>query len=190
MSFIPDFELGFWNAWILEVLFLATMFSGYLIDKKANKRFGVVPPYGKTVKNLFLVTKLMTIVTFAYSIFLPLKLGTTWFYVGLPICLLALTMSFIVGVNFASTPPNQPATKGFYHISRNPAYFSMFLIDVGIGITCISWIFLLFGMVHIILANILIGYEERFCLAKYGNAYQEYMNITPRWIGIPKSSKK
>src|SRR3989304_2738725 len=98
MSFIPDFELGFWNAWILEVLFLATMFSGYLIDKKANKRFGVVPPYGKAVKNLFLVTKLMTIVTFAYSIFLPLRLGQTWFYVGLPICLLALTMSFIVGV--------------------------------------------------------------------------------------------
>ena len=189
MSFIPDFELGFWNAWILEVLFLATMFSGYLIDKKANKRFGVVPPYGKTAKNLFLVTKLMTIVTFAYSIFLPSKLGTTWFYVGLPICLLALTMSFIVGVNFASTPPNQPATKGFYHISRNPAYLSIFLIDIGIGITCISWIFLLFAIISITLANNLVVYEERFCLAKYGDVYQEYMNRTPRWIGIPKPRK-
>jgi len=28
--------------------------------------------------------------------------------------------------------------------------------------------------------------EERFYLKKYGDAYREYMNRTPRWIGIPK----
>ena len=189
MSLIPAFELGLWNAWILEVLFIATMFSGDLINKKARVRFGVIPPYGKPVKNLFLIVKLMTIVTLAYSIFLPLRLDTIWFYVGLPVCFLALVIGFIVGVNFASTPANEPAMRGVYRISRNPAYLSIFLIDIGIGITCISWIFLLFGIMHIILANNLVVYEERFCLAKYGDVYQEYMNRTPRWIGIPKSRK-
>ena len=29
--------------------------------------------------------------------------------------------------------------------------------------------------------------EERCCLERYGNVYREYMNRTPRWIGIPKS---
>jgi len=28
--------------------------------------------------------------------------------------------------------------------------------------------------------------EERFCLKQYGDTYREYMNKTPRWLGIPK----
>jgi protein-S-isoprenylcysteine O-methyltransferase Ste14 len=32
--------------------------------------------------------------------------------------------------------------------------------------------------------------EERFCLRQYGEAYREYMNRTPRWIGIAKSGEK
>jgi protein-S-isoprenylcysteine O-methyltransferase Ste14 len=31
--------------------------------------------------------------------------------------------------------------------------------------------------------------EEREFVERFGNAYKEYMNKTPRWIGIPKSSK-
>lgn len=29
--------------------------------------------------------------------------------------------------------------------------------------------------------------EERFCLDYYGDAYRNYMERTPRWIGLPKS---
>jgi protein-S-isoprenylcysteine O-methyltransferase Ste14 len=32
--------------------------------------------------------------------------------------------------------------------------------------------------------------EEPFLIEKYGVAYREYVNRTPRWIGIPKSGKK
>jgi protein-S-isoprenylcysteine O-methyltransferase Ste14 len=28
--------------------------------------------------------------------------------------------------------------------------------------------------------------EERGCLETYGVEYQDFMNRTPRWIGIPK----
>ena len=190
MSFMPDFELGLWNAWIFEVFFLMTMFSGYLIDNKAMKRFGVAPPYGKTVKNLFLISKLMFMVIIVYSVFLPIKLGTIWFYVGLPIYSLGLVMSLMAAVNFASTPSNEPATKGIYRISRNPAYLSMFLMYIGIGVACASWVYLLFGMIHIVLTSILVVYEERFCLAKYGDAYRKYMDRTPKWMGIPESRKE
>jgi len=37
--------------------------------------------------------------------------------------------------------------------------------------------------------NVSVNAEERFCLEKYGDAYREYMNRTPRWIGFPKSKK-
>jgi protein-S-isoprenylcysteine O-methyltransferase Ste14 len=38
--------------------------------------------------------------------------------------------------------------------------------------------------------NMKVVSEERFCLKEYGDAYREYMNRTPRWIGITKSKKK
>ena len=34
-----------------------------------------------------------------------------------------------------------------------------------------------------------IKIEEAQCLGHYGGAYREYMDRTPRWIGIPKSEK-
>jgi len=125
-----------------------------------------------------------------YSIFLPLKLDTVWFYVGLPIYLLGVIFSIMAGVSFATTPLDKPVTKGVYRISRNPMDFFGFLIFMGIGIACASWLFLLFLMIGIIVSNRGAIAEERFCLEKYGDAYREYMNRTPRWIGIPKSEKK
>jgi protein-S-isoprenylcysteine O-methyltransferase Ste14 len=32
--------------------------------------------------------------------------------------------------------------------------------------------------------------EEAECLGHFGAAYREYMNRTPRWLGVPKSEKK
>lgn len=85
---------------------------------------------------------------------------------------------------------NRPATKGIYRISRNPSYLGGFLIFIGIGIASASWLFLLLIAIFIILQHILIGAEERWCLEKYGDAYREYMNRTPKWIGTPKSEKE
>jgi protein-S-isoprenylcysteine O-methyltransferase Ste14 len=41
-----------------------------------------------------------------------------------------------------------------------------------------------------ILLNANLSAEERYCLYRYGDDYQKYKNITPRWIGIPKSEKR
>jgi protein-S-isoprenylcysteine O-methyltransferase Ste14 len=40
-----------------------------------------------------------------------------------------------------------------------------------------------------ILFNNSVAPEERGCLEKYGEAYRQYMNRTPRWIGLPRSGK-
>ncbi len=188
MSLIPEFELGIWNAWIFEVLALPILIPAYLIDKKALKRFRVMPPDGKTLRILGLIAQSIGIIPFVYSFFLPLKLGTVWFYVSLPIYFLGHVMGLGI-INFVTASPFEPVTKGVYRISRNPVYFSEFLKYISIGIACASWIYLLSGTIFLILTNIVVGYEERFCLKKYGDAYREYMNRTPRWIGIPKSKK-
>jgi len=57
---------------------------------------------------------------------------------------------------------------------------------IGIGIASASGLFLLLTVVQIALSVPVVAAEERFCCERYGNAYSEYMDRTPRWIGIPK----
>jgi len=128
-----------------------------------------------------------------YSFFLPLELGTVWFYVGLPIGILGIIMPVMSGVSLydAYAPLDEPITTGVYRITRNPEYFSVFLQYLGIGISCLSWVFILCAVVWIISFHIqVVQSEEPSLIEKYGDAYAKYMNRTPRWIGKPKSEKK
>jgi protein-S-isoprenylcysteine O-methyltransferase Ste14 len=187
MSLIPAFEIGVWNAWILTVYqVLAIPFLFYIAGKRgathdeeldlSNKQ-RVIPGF----------TKLLVFLVLIYSIFLPLKLVTIWFYIGLPVTLLGLVTGAIALVNWATTPPNEPITRGLYHYSRHPMYLSDFLFFMGLGIATASWILLLFSILWLATGFILANPEELDCLKKYGDSYRQYMNRTPRWIGIPKS---
>jgi protein-S-isoprenylcysteine O-methyltransferase Ste14 len=59
--------------------------------------------------------------------------------------------------------------------------------EIGVGIATASWVLLLLSVAYIIAPLLWVDAEERHCLKVYGDAYREYMNKTPRWIGIPKS---
>jgi protein-S-isoprenylcysteine O-methyltransferase Ste14 len=188
MSLVPAFEIGLWNAWIITVfLVLIGMVPGLFISKERKDKMGKWPPFSKTERILALSTHVVVMPAAAiYSIFLPLKLGTAWFYVGIPVCLVAGVMAVVASVNIINTPPNDPVTTGAYRISRHPLYFSAFLIYLGTGIACASWLFLLFAAAWIIMWHIVVPAEERGLVEEYGDAYRRYMNRTPRWIGIPK----
>ncbi len=197
ISLIPEFGLGLWNAWILILsFFLATIGLLSLIVKlflKSNKKpvdsneQSLFNEREKKLYNAFLVTLFASII---YSIFLPLDLGTVWFYTGLFIYVLGVIFNITAEINFRTTPVNKPVTKGVYRISRNPQLFGAFLAFIGIGVSCASWLFLLLTMMMPILYDTLVVSEERWCLKKYGKAYQEYMKRTPKWIGIPKSETR
>jgi protein-S-isoprenylcysteine O-methyltransferase Ste14 len=192
MSLIPAFEIGIWNAWILQGLFLlAAIVPDFLMGKEAKlsmKRMSQFVPFSKSEKMLALSTHVVIMPVVAiYSIFLPLKLGTAWLYVGLPIFALSLVMYVVTTISIANTPVNEPVTRGAYRISRHPVYFSGFLMYIGIGIACASWIVLLLAVAWIVLWQIVVPTEERFLIDQYGDAYREYMNKTPKYIGIPKS---
>jgi len=192
MSLIPAFKLGLWNAWIFVLLGLLIGFvSWFLIGREAMKKFRAVPDVPKTraEKISDKIYFPFALASMVYSVFLPIKLGTLWFYVGLGIWVISLVIGLISFVSFGTTPLDELVTKGIYRISRNPVCLSGFLGDVGIGIACASWVFLLYAVMDIILMHISVGVEERFLLEKYGDVYREYMSRTPRWIGISKTRK-
>ena len=191
MLLIPEFKLGLWNAWILILSFLLSFIVLGVLDRLRGQK-GLSrpsPPLHEKENKLNVISLLIILASAIYSFFLPLKLGTAWFYLGLLVYLLGMIFNFVASTNLMDTPMDRPATKGLYRISRNPIYLGTFLIDIGIGIACASWLYLLLIAASIVLQHILIAPEERWCLEKYGDAYREYMNGTPRWIGIPKSKK-
>jgi len=193
MSLIPEFELGLWNAWILMLSSFGLIIPLYVLDRLKGWKSSSRPdrwPLNEKEKKLDRIANLFSLAFIIYSFFLPLKLGTAWFYVGLIVYLFGGIFGFVAATNLNSTPADRVATKGLYRISRNPVYLGMLFSFIGIGIACASWLFLLLGAVAQILQNILLDAEERWCLEKYGDAYREYMNRTPKWIGIPKSEKK
>jgi len=191
VSFIPAFELGLWNAWIFMVpALLVTLLCMILMLKKgAPGGPARVPCKSKTALLVASLSKIIYFPAVIYSVFLPLKLGTVWFYVGLPITLIGLAGSLVVLVSWAITPAGEPVTRGLYRYSRHPMYVTMVLLLLGVSMASVSWVFLLFAIISGVGVTrpYFVKVEEAQCLGHYGAAYREYMNRTPRWLGIPKS---
>jgi len=186
MPAIPVFEIGVWNAWIFMLInflpmpIIMRVRKGVLEDSMRS--------FGEVHKIVNRISWILWILAFIYSVFLPLRLGTIWSYVGLPIALVGLVAFIMVIVSFVTTPIGEkPITTGIYRYSRHPMYVSQLVMFIGVGIAAASWLFLLLSIVYTGLGFIYAGSEERMCLEKYGDAYREYMERTPRWIGLPKS---
>jgi protein-S-isoprenylcysteine O-methyltransferase Ste14 len=190
VSLIPAFELGLWNAWILIIPILIITFSDMRVT--AARESGEAGDFQLTKKEnrLTYAVFLPMVVSWVYAVFLPLQLGTIWLISGLIIYLFGIVFTIVAIRNFATSPKDKVITKGLYSFTRNPTYIGIILIHVGLGIACSSWLYILLAVVLTILLNANLSAEERYCLYRYGDAYQKYLNNTPRWIGTPKLKKE
>jgi len=188
---MPTFEISFWNAWILALFTILHPMIIKFVDKAfgngdINRKMGDVTPNEGEKKPIPIPTILL-IVLFFYSIFLPLKTGTPWLFTGLAIYIVGVAIFLSAIIVAAKTPINQVFSQGMYRYSRHPLYLSFLFIFLGIGVASASWLFLLLLMVWMIFPISQITSEEQGCLEIFGVEYQEYMNRTPKWLGIPKS---
>jgi protein-S-isoprenylcysteine O-methyltransferase Ste14 len=183
MSLIPVFDIGIWNAWIPTTLLLLFVMLSGLLPKDIGKRITPNKEEGKTRRIMLIVFFTMII----YSIFLPLKLDTVWFYTGLAVYILGFIISIAALFSIAATKPDEPFTTGMYRFSRHPIALGTLLPMIGAGIASASWLFLLLSVILMVVSHFLAITEENSTTKKFGDAYKEYMARTPRWIGIPKS---
>jgi len=181
MSLVPAFELGVWNAWIFMVCLLIQNLV-IMANKRLYRRFGEASAQepSQTHKIVNFSSTLLWLLSTAYSIFVPLKLGTAWFPIGLTIFLSGLVIIIVATVNFATTSVNEPVTGGAYRYSRHPIYAALLLIYLAVSIASASWIFLLVTIVWMVLVGISTRQEEGYCPERYGAAYSEYMKRSPR----------
>jgi len=188
MNLIPDFEIGILNAWVFMIWLIILPFLTKLIikDKNTSKKLRTSVPV-KYEKELNIMSMSVVIFTFLYSIFLPFKYNTFWFYIGVIFFLIGIMIYISAIFYFRNVNANEFFNKGPYRFSRHPVYISMIFIFVSVIFSCLSWvifILLLFLLFHLIIA---VPAEEKYCIKKYGNEYKEYLKKTPRWIGFPKS---
>ena len=189
MSLVPAFEIGIWNAWIFMSVFILQMLAMMLLGKMLWQRSSLPADVGRNnaEKRAGIIGNAIWGLATLYSIFLPLKLGTLWFFIGFPIFFLGVMILTIATAAFAVAPSEKPSTQGAYAFSRHPLYLSSFLIYIGTGIATASWLFLLLGLANIFWVRTEARVEERYCLERYGDTYRKYMKRTPRWLGLPKS---
>jgi protein-S-isoprenylcysteine O-methyltransferase Ste14 len=193
MALLPTAEVGLWNAWILIVpyMYVALGLPFFLgIFQKRKATFWKLPSYTRIERVYLVFFYVLSIGMVFYSIFLPLATDTIWFYAGLVVYLLGWVFLFSAWRTFATTPVDKPNTTGIYRVSRHPWYVGMFFVYFGTGVATASWVFPLLAIIFSVpIRNALMIVEERECVERFGKAYRNYMDRTPRWIGKPKPNK-
>jgi protein-S-isoprenylcysteine O-methyltransferase Ste14 len=190
MPLVPAWEIGVWNAWIFMAYLLLSFIPFFYIAIKKKTPSVKETGLSKIPMMFASSSKILLLPAMIYSIFLPLKLGTVWFYVGLPVTLIGLIAYTVVLVNWATTPIDSQISKGLYRFSRHPMYVTMSIFLLGLGIITASWVLLLFFIILVVGCAVYVNVEEQSCLGKYGDTYREYINRTPRWLGKPKPIAK
>ncbi len=133
-------------------------------------------------KKLAIIISFFMLSFYILSIWIPLKIGTLWFYIGVVIFILGFSGNIISTYNYASTPENEAIKKGMYKISRNPLYLYYGFMILGLTVASLSvFLFILWILMNIITHLIIIA-EEQYCLKTYGSSYQEYMQKVPRYF--------
>jgi len=167
--------------------FLIQMLVIFFVDKRVRERSHISFKLRRNRLERYasILGNIIWFLALAYSVFLPLRTGTIWFYTGLVVFMTGLSLLTFATYNFIATPVDQLITKGVYSISRHPMYLATFFICLGSGIAAVSWLFILFSVIMALCFHQEALIEERYCLDKYGSAYQEYLNSVPRWLGVP-----
>jgi protein-S-isoprenylcysteine O-methyltransferase Ste14 len=188
MSLAPIFKIGVWNAWLFMSVFILQMLAIMLVGKHVSERSHVPVEVRKSRLERYTgnIATLVWLAALGYSIFLPLQLGTIWFYIGLLIFIIALILIITATFDFITTASDRLITTGAYRYSRHPVYLATFLICLGAGIASFSMLLICFSVILAFCLHKEALIEERYCIGKYRGDYQKYMNNVPRWIGLPK----
>lgn len=182
MTLITDLKFGWFNAWLGCIPILLSMIIIFVPNKNPLKRAGNMSGYSIKEKVIALISSFIFFGSMMYTIVLPLKIGTAWFYTGVVIYILGLIPYIISMRNFVSSAPNEPIVKGVYQISRNPIYFFSTLTLFGIGIASGSGVLIILAVLYASLNHLTILAEERFCFSTYGESYNKYTKRVARYF--------
>lgn len=187
MMLFPELQPGWLNGWLLLVILygifgiLLIIFPREVVSRLYDRSGWTRRDYIRRIIGLPIALAVIGLL-----IYLPLKVGTAPFWVGLTIYAVALVIFNMALINYRNTPLDQPVTRGVYRFSRNPQIAGLILAFLGTAVAVGSWLLVILVALMSIGAHTRILAEERACLMQYGEAYQAYMDTIPRYFGLPK----
>lgn len=84
--------------------------------------------------------------------------------------------------DFAAPAADGLRRNGVYRLSRNPMYAAYFLVFLGCAALTGSWLLLGWLLAFQLSAGQIVRAEERWCVQRFGEAYQRYMEQVRRWL--------
>jgi protein-S-isoprenylcysteine O-methyltransferase Ste14 len=183
MELFPALHLGWLNGWLfLPFIYFATEGLAKSLPKGISPRLFDHGAWTRKDETIALLAGIPTLAYFALLILTPLRIdswllpiGMAVFVVGTGVCAHSILM-------FAKTPEGEPVTRGLYRFSRNPQTVGMFIAIIGASIAVGSWIALGVVLVWGVFLHARVLAEEKTCLAKYGDAYRQFMVHVPRYL--------
>lgn len=183
MELFPTLKLGWINGWLmLAAFYLAFGIMLLAFPRPVVKRLYEASGWSRQQRLMNSIGKPFALAEMALVVFTPLKVGQAVFGVGLTVFAIGFAGMVSALIVFRRTPLDQPVTGGLYRISRNPQWVSLFLIMLGIGIAIGSWTVLLLLLVTTVFYHFRILGEERACLQRYGEPYEQFLKRVPRYL--------
>ncbi len=192
MSLLPDFGIGVWNVWLFMIIYPLQWLAVVVFPKGIGERASHAPEIirDRRDKIMAILTQGLWVGATLYSIFVPLRTGEPWLWVGLALFAAGLVVLILATVAVSSTPQGMPFSTGIYRFSRHPMYLSMFLVYAAVSVAAASWLFFVITIATFFLQQYQARKEEAQCCDIFGPAYREYMGRTPMWIGVPKLQRQ
>ena len=182
------------TAWYFRLFYvhlLVFVVSWFLAGIIKPKRMG--PPTGKS---WVIVTLIGVIIGWALMWFVTFTINLA-FWIGLGIIVFGEVVYVLGYIAMREHPEKNKAVVdwGIYKVSRHSHVLAGIICLLGVIVMGwnptsvmykLLWVYFVF---YIISAHFYVLNEEKVNIEKFGQEYVDYMNKTPRYIGIPKSGK-
>lgn len=137
------------------------------------------------------VTGLVPWLLLRYGLALSHEIGTLRFIAAVPIAVgvafyVWTTADFVVrgkGTPAPIDPPRRLVSGRLYGLVRNPMYVGVLLVLIGESILFASPVLLGYALlVWLSFHLFVVYYEEPHLRREFGNTYEDYCKVVPRWI--------
>ena len=172
------------NGLLLSVPFFAIRFVLLsALSRDAVRRAAHFAPMRGAERAAYYIYQAATVGIFLCLAFLTVRaspsprfcLGCICYILGLCLCAAAI-------VSFSSPDDAGMNTRGVYRFSRNPMYVAYFACFIGMALLTCSLVLLGIVSIFQISAHWIVLAEERWCLQRFGGAYEQYMQSVRRYI--------
>ena len=175
-------QINLFNSWIFSAPVILVGVYIAVFHRDTARRMADMTGYSGKEKAAAVAASIAPYPFVVLTVFIPLSSSVSALAIG-ALLYAAGMAGFVASVaSYTKTRPGTLATHGIYQISRNPMYVAALLAFAGIAVMTLSVLLAILLLIMIILHHMMILAEERACVERFGEQYEDYRKNTPRYL--------